>query len=121
MRYLRNKWILLCFNVLLTTIFVVANAPEFNLLHFINTLFYITFLYVMLSLFLMTVRGKFWDPIIISFRKVFQTFSRERDYIEELEYKAPSEKVSRSFINSLLFQGVALVIILSILLFIYYM
>ena len=118
----KNKWVLLLVNILVTSIFFLFFATDYNLLHFINTLFYLCFLYLLIVLLMYTVRGGFFDGVTFGFRRFNSIFIKRDDYLEEWREKPlPSEKFNSSLYQVLKFQGLSLFILLFILIGIYYL
>ncbi|QGS69978.1 DUF3899 domain-containing protein [Oceanobacillus sp. 143] len=108
------------FNYYLTLIPLFSD--QYNITNFINTLFYISLLYIIIGLFLYIKRGGFFDGITFGFRRFWSVMSRHPDYLEEWKEKPlPSESKNEKFYRFIKFQGIALFIILVVLLVIYYL
>lgn len=121
MVHIKNKWIFLLINVFLSIILFLTSAPAYNLRHFIDSLFYLALVYFILLLFLLIIRGRFFDGISWSFRKFRSVMSKERDYLTELgDVPMPSDRISITFYRFIVFQTFALLVILFLLLVVYY-
>lgn len=118
---LKNKWYLFLFNLLLSLILYLIFADEYNLLHYINILFYIGFIYTLICLIQYTMKGGFFDGITFGFRRFHHNLFNRDDYLEEWREKPlPSEKVQPSVYHLIIFQSVSLILVLVLLLIIYY-
>ncbi|MBB6453040.1 putative integral membrane protein [Salirhabdus euzebyi] len=121
MEIFKNRWILLLTNILLALLFFFLLAPSNDFVHFINILFYISFFYLISGLILFVIKGKFFDAISHSFKKVFRSISKKRDYLDDPDSEpAPSDKINESFMKMLLFQGFILIFFVAVLLLIFY-
>ncbi|WP_425542203.1 DUF3899 domain-containing protein [Salinibacillus aidingensis] len=122
MYIIKNKWFFLFINILITLfVFFYNAAPGHSLKYLINSLFYVSFPYIMLSLILYVTRERFFDGITFGFRRFWAEMSK-KDYMEEWkERPLPSEKISIRFLKALSFQALSLLILMILLLFIYYM
>ncbi|UJL46127.1 DUF3899 domain-containing protein [Virgibacillus sp. NKC19-16] len=119
---LKNKWLFLLTNLFLALVLLLLFAPAYNLIHYINYLFYINFFYLLLTLFIYTINHGFYDGVTFGFRRFFGIMSKNKDHMEEWKERAlPSEKMNNTFYRGVQFQGVALFVILVILLVIYYL
>jgi Domain of unknown function (DUF3899) len=108
-------------NILLTFIFFFIFADEYSLLHYINMLFYICFLYVVIFLIQYTMKGGFFDGITFGFRRFHHNLFNKDDYLEEWRDKPlPSEKVQPSVYHMMVFQSISLILVLILLLGLYY-
>lgn len=118
---IKNKWVLLLINLLLSFMFFLLSAPEYNLHHYINALFYISSFYLIVWLISFIVRGRFFDGIIYGFRR-FGGRIVNKDLLDEWADKPnPSESISTSFLTVILFQGLSLTLVTVGLLVIFYM
>jgi Domain of unknown function (DUF3899) len=118
---LKKKWILFLFNLLVSFIFFLIFADEYNLFHYINILFYFGFIYALIFLIQYTMKGGFFDGITFGFRRFHHNLFNRDDYLEEWREKPlPSEKVQPSVYQVIIFQSVGLLFLLIILLFFYY-
>lgn len=117
---IKNKWFLLLINLLLSFIFFLLLAAEYNLHHYINALFYIGFSYLILWLISFVIRGRFFDGIVYGFRR-FGARIGNKDLLDEwAERPNPSESISTTFLTVILFQGLSLTLIMIGLLVIFY-
>lgn len=117
----KNKWIFLLINILVSMIIFLFTAPAYNLKYFINSLFYVALVYLILLLFLFIIKGRFFDGITWSFRRFRSVMSTNRDLLAELgDYPMPSDRINISFYRSITFQTLSLLIILILLLVVYY-
>lgn len=108
----------------LTCIFILffIFGSEHSFLQFINSVFYISFLYLIVFLFLFTSKGGFFDGLVYGFRRFNHTMFHSKDFLEEWkERPLPSEKVNLSFYQVLKVQTGLLVGVLFILLVIFYL
>ncbi|WP_237458314.1 DUF3899 domain-containing protein [Pontibacillus yanchengensis] len=106
-----NKWWFLGLNVALSFGFFFIWAPMYDLFHYINSLFYVSYFYVMISLLMIVIKGKFLDAITYSFRRFNNRMSKDRDYLDDWEQKPlPSQMVRPSVLKMFIFQGVALTV-----------
>ncbi|ASK61985.1 hypothetical protein CFK37_07340 [Virgibacillus phasianinus] len=122
MVYIKNKWIFLLFNVFIGFVILLLSTSPINLRFFIDSLFYVTIVYIILMLLLFIIRGRFFDGIIWSFRRFGSIMSKNRDYLEEAEGSPKlSERINLPFYRFIAFQTFALLIILVLLLILYYM
>jgi hypothetical protein len=118
---LKKNWSLFLLNILLSFILFFISADEYNLLHYINKLFYICFLYVLIFLLQYTMKGGFFDGITFGFRRFHHNLFNKDDYLEEWRDKPlPSEKVQPSVYYMMIFQSISLILVLLLLLGIYY-
>ncbi|QHS21683.1 DUF3899 domain-containing protein [Virgibacillus sp. MSP4-1] len=122
MYIIKNKWFFLFINILITVFVYFYNVPQgHSLKYLINSLFYVSFPYIMLSLILYITRERFFDGITFGFRRFWAEMSK-KDYMEEWkERPLPSEKISIRFLKALSFQALSLFILMILLIFIYYM
>ncbi|WP_430790003.1 DUF3899 domain-containing protein [Virgibacillus flavescens] len=121
MVHMKNKWVFLLINIFTSTIIFLVSASTYNFKHFINSIFYLTMVYVILMLFLFIIKGRFFDGISWSFRRFRSIMFKEGDYLLELgDSPKPSDRISISFYRFILFQTSALVGIIILILGIYY-
>jgi hypothetical protein len=117
----KNKWKFLVINILLTCLFFLIFASDYNLLHFINSLFYLCFVYLIVVLFMYTSKGGFFDGGTFGFRRFKSIMFTRNGYLEEyLDKPLPSENFNASIYQSLKFQASSLFVLLILLLFLYY-
>ena len=119
MSVLKNKWFLLLLNITLSFVLFLVFAPQYYFIHFINSSFYVTGVYLLLFIFLFVTNGRFFDGLVFGVRRFRRSRTKQKDYLNEK--KLPSEMINQSFYYFILFQGSALLIIQIILLTIYYM
>ncbi|MCT2535648.1 DUF3899 domain-containing protein [Aquibacillus koreensis] len=117
----KSNWVFLTINIIVCLLFFLLFAPNHQFMHLINVFFYIGYSYLMISILLFIISKRFFDGITYSFRRVINKVSKNRDYLDEWEEEPlPSEKVSRSFLSLLFFQGASLTLIMIVMLFIFY-
>ncbi|MCM3588187.1 DUF3899 domain-containing protein [Mesobacillus maritimus] len=117
-----NKWLFLLLNLLLSFVFFLILADEYTFVHYINTLFYFAFLYLLYFLLQYTKKGGFFDGVTFGFRRFHHTFIKRDDYLEEWKEKPlPSQKVGSKRYEVVRFQSLGLIGLLCILLFVYYL
>ncbi|GAA0421282.1 hypothetical protein GCM10008934_09770 [Virgibacillus salarius] len=105
--------------ICLTLVIFLIFAPSYNLVNFINALFYVFLLLLVITLFIYTKKGGFFDGVTFGFRRFLSMMSN--DYMEEWKEKpAPSEKVNPSFYKIMQFQTITTFVLLGLLLIIYY-
>ncbi|KAB7670722.1 DUF3899 domain-containing protein [Bacillus sp. B1-b2] len=118
---LLKKWGLLFVNIVLTFILFFIFSSEYNLLHYINAVFYLSFFYLVLFVFMYIAKGGFFDGVTFSFRRFNHTMFKKDDYLEEWKEKPlPSEMMNKTFYASLRFQVIVLVLFLLVLLVTFY-
>ena len=118
---IHNKWYILLTNIIVTFIFFFIFASKYNLLHYINTVFYLSFFYTVIFIFMYIAKGGFFDGVTFSFRRFNHVMFKKDDYLEEWKDKPlPSEKINSSFYTSLRFQVMMLLLYLALLLIIFY-
>ncbi|MBH0228787.1 DUF3899 domain-containing protein [Halobacillus yeomjeoni] len=121
MNLMRNKWMMLTFNVGIVTLLFAVLAPVYDLFHYINQLFYIAYFYLFVGILLWVIRGGFFDAITYSFRRFTNRVSKQKDYMDDWKQKPmPSETVEKSWLKFFLFHGVLLTIGVLTLLVVYY-
>jgi len=117
----KKNWSLFLLNLLLSIILFFIFADEYTLLHYINMLFYICFLYVIIFLIQYTMKGGFFDGITFGFRRFHHNLFNKNDYLEEWRDKPlPSEKIQPSVYQIIIFQSISLILVLLLLLGLYY-
>jgi Domain of unknown function (DUF3899) len=117
----KKKWLFLLVNILLTFTFFFIFASDYNLMQYINSLFYLSFFYLIIVLLMYTIRGGFFDGVTFGFRRFNHLMFKRNDYLEEWREKPlPSENFNAGIYQSLKFQGIALFVLLLILLILYY-
>jgi hypothetical protein len=117
----KNKWIFLLINIVITLFLFLILAPDHNLLHFINTLFYIFLVYLLFVLIMYTAKGGFFDGVTYGFRRFNSVMFKRDDYLEEWRDKPlPSETVNMNFYQRLKFQFISILLLLLVLLILYY-
>ncbi|GGF15444.1 hypothetical protein GCM10010954_12620 [Halobacillus andaensis] len=121
MVFVRNKWGFVAINLLLISLIFSLLAPAYDLVTFIDLLFYLCFFYLFIGLLLWTIKGGFFDAITYSFRKVTNRVAKNKDYLDDFENKPlPSQMFKKKFVHFFLFQGAILLIALLLLLVVYY-
>lgn len=104
---LRNKWVFLALNILLSFFLWQSLSPKQTLFHYINVLFYFSFIYIVIATILIVVRGRLLDGI----------FRRNKEESHSTTNASPPSTV---FIRSFLFQGAMLGFTMAIFLAVYY-
>lgn len=118
---IKNKWSLLLVNFFITICFFLISAPQQDLFHYINVLFYVGYPYLTIGLLLLVIKGGFFNGITYSFRRFHGRMSKSRDYMDDWEKKPmPSERVEVDFLKGILFQGFVLMGSMVLLLVIFY-
>ncbi|MFC7062793.1 DUF3899 domain-containing protein [Halobacillus seohaensis] len=121
MGFVRNKWGFVVLNLFFIVAFIILTASTFDLVTLIDFLFYFSFFYISIGLFLWIIKGGFFDAITYSFRKVTNRISNNGDYMDDFEEKPlPSQMFKKKFMHFFLFQGIVLLIGLLVLLTFYY-
>ncbi|KHE68146.1 DUF3899 domain-containing protein [Halobacillus sp. BBL2006] len=121
MSVIRNKWMMLLFNVMVVTLLFAVLAPVYDLFHYINQLFYIAYFYLFVGLLLWVIRGGFFDAITYSFRRFSNKMAKQKDYLDDWKEKPlPSQTVEKSWLSFFLFHGSMLALGLLALLAVYY-
>ena len=117
-----NKWFLLCINFTIIMIIFFIFAPKYTLEHFINTLFYVFLICLVVILFLYIKKGGFFDGLAFSFRRYISMVSKSVDKIDSWKDKTPpSKNVNKTFYSMLSFQLLYQFLLLILLLIIYYL
>lgn len=118
---LSNKWLLLLVNIALTFVLFFSFSSEYDLIHYINAVFYLSFFYLVIFIFMYISKGGFFDGVTFSFRRFNHTMFKKNDYLEEWKEKPlPSEMMNKTLYSSLQFQVIVLVILLLVLLVAFY-
>lgn len=123
MAFLKNKWIILGINLLLSFIIFLLFSPQYTFMNYINYSFYIAAIYFFLFIFLFIVNGRFFDGLVFATRRFLQSRSKrkQRDLLQEMnEKKLPSQLISKASYRLIAFQGLTLMGIQLLLLTIYY-
>ncbi|WP_400244360.1 DUF3899 domain-containing protein [Niallia sp. JL1B1071] len=116
-----KKWSVLLINIFITGILFFIFSSEYSFVHYINTVFYLSFFYIVVFLFLYIAKGGFFDGVTFSFRRFHHVILKNDDYLEEWKEKPlPSQKFNKRLYAALKFQALLLLIYLLILLFIHY-
>lgn len=117
----KKNFYILMINLILSFAVFFMNGTENTWTDYINVLFYFTFGYLIVALFLYTKKGGFYDGVTFSFRRFISMMSKNTDYMEEWkERPLPSKKVNESFYSVVRFQAIALMLIF-LLTFLMYM
>ena len=117
----KNQLMIFLVNMIVTTIFFLIYSSSYTILHYINSLFYLSLIYLIVFLFIYTTKGGFFDGITFGFRRFNHVILKQSDYLEEWrERPFPSEKINKHFYQTLKFQALALFVLLSLLLVLYY-
>jgi hypothetical protein len=117
----KNKWKFFLLNLLLTLLIFLIFSSNYNLLNFINSLFYLSIIYLITVLLMYTIKGGFFDGVTFGFRRFNSIMFKRDDHLEEWRDKPlPSEKFNASLYQRFKFQAISLLVLLIILLFLYY-
>ena len=115
------RWILLGVNIALLTIGSIIFSGNLTIVSFVNSLFFVSFTYLIIWLFLLTVRGGFYEGITYSFRRFYYVRSRNKDYEVEWNKKAsPSGSVGGPLYQYVRFQAHSLLFVFFTVFLIYY-
>lgn len=108
-------------NITLVSLLFIVLAPDYNLLHYINQLFYFAYFYIFIGIIMWVVKGGFFDGITYGFRRFSNRMSKNKDYLDDWKEKPlPSQTINKSLPGFFMFHGSVLSIGLIALLFIYY-
>jgi Domain of unknown function (DUF3899) len=117
----KNKWKFFIINLFIILLIFLIFSKDYNLLNFINAVFYLSFVYLMIVLFMYTAKGGFFDGVTFGFRRFNTLMFKKNDYLESWRDKPlPSEKFNASLYQRLKFQSISLLVLLIILLILYY-
>src|SRR5690625_129051 len=117
-----NKWFLLLINFIIITVLFFIFAPAYTLEHFINTLFYVFLICLVVILFLYIKKGGFFDGLAFSFRRYISRISKNVDDIDSWKDKTPpSKNVNKAFYSMPSFQLLCQFLLLILLLLVYYL
>lgn len=117
----KNKWKFFLLNLFITLLIFFIFSSTFNFLNYINAVFYLSFVYLIIVLFMYTAKGGFFDGVTFGFRRFNTLMFKKNDYLEEWRDKPlPSEKFNASLYQRLKFQTILLLALLIISLFLYY-
>jgi Domain of unknown function (DUF3899) len=115
------KWKFFILNLIITLLIFFIISSDYNLLNFINAVFYLSFVYLMIVLFMYTAKGGFFDGVTFGFRRFNTLMFKKNDYLESWRDKPlPSEKFNASLYQRLKFQAILMLVLLIILLVLYY-
>jgi hypothetical protein len=118
---IKNKWKFFILNLFITILIFIIFSSTYNLLNFINAIFYLSFVYLISVLFMYTAKGGFFDGVTFGFRRFNTLMFKRNDYLEEWRDKPlPSEKFNASLYQRLKFQTISLLVLLILLLLLYY-
>ncbi|SFJ65585.1 protein of unknown function [Halobacillus dabanensis] len=121
MSIIKNKWFMVIMNITLVSLLFIVLAPDYNLLHYINQLFYFAYFYIFIGIIMWVVKGGFFDGITYGFRRFSNRMSKNKDYLDDWKEKPlPSKTINKSLPGFFIFHGIVLSIGLIVLLFIYY-
>ena len=116
-----KKWLVFLINISLTVILFFIFSSKYTFVSYINTVFYLTFFYVVIFLFMYVAKGGFFDGVTFSFRRFHHVILKNNDYLEEWKEKPlPSQKFNRNLYSAIKFQVLILFIYLLLLLLLYY-
>lgn len=120
MKLLQNKLFLFIINILLIQIIYTLRADN-SLSNYIDSYFLLSSIYLLLALLLFIVKERFFDGITFGFKRFYHLLSKNKDYLDEWQEKPlPSERVNKSFLQAISFQGILLFLIMAVLLIFYY-
>ncbi|SFD65602.1 protein of unknown function [Lentibacillus persicus] len=108
-------------NIVLILLIVYLLDAALSVVQLLNITFYFFLVYMVLALFLYTLKGGFYDGVAFGFRRFLSMVSKDGDPLEAWEEKpTPSTQVSRRLFQVVLFQWLALAILLGLLFAVYY-
>ncbi len=87
---LKNKWTVFLLNIILTILFFLLFSANYNLLNFINALFYLSSLYLIIVLLMYTIKGGFFDGVTFGFRRFNSIMFKPNDYLRRVAGKTAS-------------------------------
>lgn len=112
---------LLLINLIISLVLFFIISDKITLLNYINSLFYLCLLYLVVVLVIYTIKGGFFDGITYSFRRFHAVMFNPGDLLEEWKEKPlPSERFKESGYHALKFQCIVLFVLLLVLLGLYY-
>jgi len=116
---LQRKSIVFLINIVVISLLFLL-MKDLTFVNYINSIFYIAFLYIIVFLFLVTLKGGFYDGITYSFRR-FNAVMFKKDYLEEWKEKPlPSETFNENFYEIIKSQAIYLFLLLGLFLCLYY-
>ncbi|KGX87810.1 DUF3899 domain-containing protein [Pontibacillus litoralis] len=116
-----KNWVTL-FIILLTTTFIFLTfSPYQQLVHYINVLFYVFLLLLIVCLFTYTKKNGFFDGVTFGFRRFYHIMKQDDLLDEWKEKRLPSEKVNISLYKVMQFQTIATGLLLVLLMCLYYL
>ncbi|WP_420818835.1 DUF3899 domain-containing protein [Paraliobacillus sediminis] len=107
-------------NLFISLLLFLLFSPKLHFVFYIDIIFYFSLAYLLCWMIFFTIKGRFFDGVIYGFRKVGNGVLRKLAFDDWEDKPMPSTKVSPSFLGFLLTQGLYLLVIMFILLFIYY-
>lgn len=109
-------------NIVVISLSFFIFAPEYTLIQFINIVFYVFSICLVVFLFLHIKKGGIFDGLSFGMHRFRSMMSKDVDDIDSWkEKKSPSQKVNKTFYSTLKVQVLFQLILLAILLFIYYL
>ncbi|HLR08498.1 MAG TPA: DUF3899 domain-containing protein [Bacillota bacterium] len=119
--FFRNKWLVFVANMFIILVSFLLFSPTYTWVNYINTCFYIAFIYMMIWLVLVVIRGGFFNGIAFGFRRFRIIASKNPDFLEEMEEKPDlSERINKRFYQQIRFHAWILLAWLLLLLLVYY-
>lgn len=119
-KYIANKWLIFLMNMVCIAVIFWLTSSDFDFVDYINIFFYFTMLYIVLWLFLLILKGGFFDGIVFSFRKYHAYTSKKRDYLGSIEKKAdPSDRLPHLFYRQIRFHSLLLFVLFLVLMVVY--
>ncbi|GAB4074889.1 hypothetical protein GCM10028778_23920 [Barrientosiimonas marina] len=107
-------------NMFIISLLVYWTSPGFTLRQFLNTTFYVSMVYLLISLAAYTIKGGFYDGIAFGLRRSRHVISKHKESQDESREKPrPSEKINHIFYKAMWFQCLSLLGVLVSLLIIY--
>ncbi|MBO1002517.1 DUF3899 domain-containing protein [Pseudogracilibacillus auburnensis] len=119
----KNKfyWLFLSINILITCFIFLIFYEERTLTNIINSLFFVTAFYMVIYLYLLITKGKFFDGITYGIRGFVEKIFHKNDMIDSnSEKRLPSELVNIQTYHTFKWQFFSLLIVLVILQLIYF-
>ncbi|MBZ9534633.1 DUF3899 domain-containing protein [Cytobacillus oceanisediminis] len=116
-----KKWSVFLINIFMTFVLFLIFSSEYSFVLYINSVYYLTFFYLVIFLFMYIAKGGFLDGVTFSFRRFHHVILKSNDYLDEWKEKPlPSQKFNKGIYSILKFQAFMLLIYLLILLLTYY-
>ncbi|MGY0692198.1 DUF3899 domain-containing protein [Virgibacillus sp. FSP13] len=117
-----KKLLYLVISILISFILFLLFATNYRFVNYLNILFYQFLVYLSFCLSLFIIKNRFFDGVTFGLRRFRRLITRNDDsFIPSEELTVPSEKVNQLFYQLVMFQTIALFIIVIILHLIYFL